>query len=72
MVRFSIRDLLWLMIVVGLAAAWWCEHQTVVKTQHERDAVFGALERMQTLLEKDNLNSISDEISKHEHAVGPR
>lgn len=26
MPRFTIRDLLWLMVVVGLLAAWWVEH----------------------------------------------
>jgi hypothetical protein len=25
--RFSIRDLLWLMLVVALGAAWWAEHR---------------------------------------------
>lgn len=25
--RFSIRDLLWLMLVVALSAAWWAEHR---------------------------------------------
>ncbi len=26
MFRFAIRDLLWLMVVVALAAAWWLDH----------------------------------------------
>jgi hypothetical protein len=27
MFRFTIRDLLWLMVVAGLAAGWWREHE---------------------------------------------
>ncbi len=28
MLRFTIRDLLWLMVVVGLATGLWLEHRT--------------------------------------------
>lgn len=34
MFKFSIRDILWLTLVVGLALGWWVEHR-----QHARDAV---------------------------------
>jgi outer membrane protein TolC len=27
MFRFTIRDLLWLMVVVGLSVGWWLEHE---------------------------------------------
>jgi hypothetical protein len=27
MIRFTIRDLLWLMVVVGMGVGWWLEHQ---------------------------------------------
>jgi hypothetical protein len=27
MFRFTIRDLLWLTVVVGVAAAWWVDHR---------------------------------------------
>jgi hypothetical protein len=27
MFRFTIRDLLWLMVVVGMGVGWWTEHQ---------------------------------------------
>ena len=26
MFRFTIRDVLWLMVVVGLAVGWWLDH----------------------------------------------
>ena len=29
MFRFTIRDLLWLMVVVGLAVGWWLDHRAV-------------------------------------------
>lgn len=28
MFRFTIRDVLWLMVVVGLAVGWWRDRQT--------------------------------------------
>ena len=27
--RFTIRDLLWLMVVVGLAVGWWVDHRSL-------------------------------------------
>jgi len=27
MFRFTIRDVLWLMVVVGILIAWWADHQ---------------------------------------------
>ena len=27
MFRFTIRDVLWAMVVVGLSMAWWVDHQ---------------------------------------------
>jgi hypothetical protein len=27
MFRFTIRDVLWLMVVVGLAIGWWVDHR---------------------------------------------
>ena len=27
MFRFTIRDLLWLMVVVGMGCGWWIEHR---------------------------------------------
>jgi hypothetical protein len=32
MFRFSIRDVLWLTVVVGLAVGWWVEHRANFKT----------------------------------------
>jgi hypothetical protein len=27
--RFSIRDVLWLMVVIGLSFGWWLDHRTI-------------------------------------------
>jgi hypothetical protein len=32
MFRFTIRDLLWLMVVVGLAVAWWVDRRDLNAT----------------------------------------
>ena len=29
MFRFTLRDVLWLMVVVGLSLGWWAEHKKV-------------------------------------------
>jgi hypothetical protein len=33
-VRFSIRDLLWLTLVVGMAVAWWIDHRVSRTDKH--------------------------------------
>jgi hypothetical protein len=30
MFRFTIRDLLWLMVVVAILAAWWVDHRRLM------------------------------------------
>jgi len=34
-VRFSIRDLLWLTLVVALASAWWIERRQVIELRDQ-------------------------------------
>jgi len=36
MFRFSIRDLLWLMVVVGLGVAWWIDRRQLALELEER------------------------------------
>ena len=33
--RFTIRDLLWLLVVAALCAAWWTDHRNVRREQAE-------------------------------------
>jgi hypothetical protein len=44
--RFTIRDLIWLVVVVGLAVGWWLDHQQF--TPGERDAM-RELRKLRTL-----------------------
>jgi len=37
MFRFSIRDVLWLTVVVALAVGWWLDHRQI--TPHEREVL---------------------------------
>jgi len=37
MLRFTIRDLLWLTVVVSLAVALWLEHRSAITARDERD-----------------------------------
>ena len=36
--KFSIRDLLWLMVVAALVVGWWREHSTAIRAQGEVQA----------------------------------
>ena len=46
MFRFSIRDVLWLTVVVAMGCAWWIEHRTVGA---ERDRLQLEVENERTL-----------------------
>jgi hypothetical protein len=35
--RFTIRDLLWLTVVVALAVAWWIDHHRLTEAIHQDD-----------------------------------
>jgi hypothetical protein len=35
MIRFSIRDVLWLTVVVGLAVGWWMDRRAVIRLRLE-------------------------------------
>jgi hypothetical protein len=36
MFRFTVRDILWLTLVVGLAFGWWIDHR-LLQRQHARE-----------------------------------
>jgi len=59
MFRFTIRDLLWLMVVVGLAAALWLEHTTRVAAKRR-------VSRLEEVLEHEKITweSINEELGK--------
>jgi len=37
MLRFTIRDLLWLMALIAVGLAWWMEQQKTIAVRQERD-----------------------------------
>ena len=42
--RFTIRDLLWLTVVVALGVAWWVDHQRQAAELDKLNKSFGPLE----------------------------
>ena len=34
MFRFTIRDVLWLMVVVAMGVAWWLDHRSLAPDAH--------------------------------------
>jgi hypothetical protein len=57
MFRFTIRDLLWLMVVVGLGVGWWVERTTATR---ERAARIATDKRMNKLTESFRLLMIEN------------
>ena len=41
MFRFTIRDVLWLMVVVGLGAGWWVDHTAQKARELEAAKIHG-------------------------------
>ena len=41
--RFTIRDLLWIIVVVGMGLGWWVDHRTLdLANRHHRGKLFKA------------------------------
>jgi hypothetical protein len=45
MFRFTIRDVLWLMVVVGMGVGWWVEHRQQVALRLKQTKIQGELIR---------------------------
>ena len=43
MFRFTIRDLLWLMVVVGLAVCWWLDRSRLAERVAYDDRIFSSM-----------------------------
>jgi hypothetical protein len=43
MFRFTIRDVLWLMVVVGMGVGWWMDRSRISRMQSELDRSQGEL-----------------------------
>jgi len=57
LLRFSIRDLLWLMVAVALVSGWWLDHDNIRK------------QRLQLDLEKVEVEQKSAELDKLRDSV---
>jgi hypothetical protein len=58
MFRFTIRDLLWLMVVVGLGVCWYCEYRTHAADLSTLNAVRGERDKLQQT--QDRMEQILD------------
>ena len=54
MFRFTIRDVLWFTVVVGLAVGWWVDHRRAVARGAAWEACFqSALEQLSTHVQQE-------------------
>jgi hypothetical protein len=67
MFRFTIRDLLWLMVVVGLAVGWWIDRREIVR---ERESLVMKQQEIEAL--EENARKSLHDLSKFEYAVRER
>jgi hypothetical protein len=51
MFRFTTRDVLWLMVVVGLACGWWVERKQAVVLQSDKVTLLQSHEIMRQAIE---------------------
>ena len=49
--RFTIRDVLWLMVVVGMGVGWWIDRRYLA-TGYERDALLNTIRIMRSEIEE--------------------
>lgn len=57
--RFTIRDLLWLMVVVGLGVGWCVEHSASTQRSAQWEAEREKLSNRVSVLERDKLRTPS-------------
>ena len=59
--RFSIRDLLWLTVVVALAAGWWVDHGAINNNIVKLQAVEQKA-KLQEKLQENEIQVLQDEL----------
>jgi hypothetical protein len=52
MFKFTIRDLLWLTVVVALGVGWWIDHRWPSKLREENEEMRKQLSSLTALLDK--------------------
>ena len=75
MLRFTIRDVLWLTVVVGLAVVLWLEHRSVVRECQSLEAERARLEDQRREIQtkfaqlKRSADAINDAVRRHKESV---
>jgi hypothetical protein len=64
MLRFTIRDLLWLMVVAGMGISWFVDHQSGTAAKRRVQGLEGVIEH-----EKITWESINEELGKEGRGV---
>jgi hypothetical protein len=49
--RFTIRDLMWLTLVIAALTAWWSEHERVTRAGKHSNLMFTEIARLRSELE---------------------
>jgi hypothetical protein len=61
MFRFTIRDVLWLTVVVAASVAWWIDHRSHRTLRKERDSAINRLTMLTNMLERRGLEVFVDD-----------
>ena len=64
--RFNIRDVLWLMVMVGLGLGWALERQRSTSLQHDVAAA-----EIEANLSRSAVTTMYDDLSRIEQALAP-
>jgi hypothetical protein len=73
--RFGIRDVLWAMVVLGLALGWWAESRNRWSSMHphwrflhENGYMWRAMKRIEIIYTNDEIRSHSFSVEIDQHA----
>jgi len=57
MFRFTIRDLLWLMVVVAVASGWFAEHRQMTAPKWDADVNWDGIQPSEVWIDPDASNT---------------
>jgi hypothetical protein len=57
--RFSIRDLMWLTLVIAALTAWWSAHERATRAGKQNNEVFKEMARLRGELEKKQSKTVT-------------
>lgn len=64
--RFAIRDLLWLMIVIALTSIWFLEHKQLKETAAELSSAHMRMGQMENLVLRNAQNLMRPQLTQQE------